>query len=182
MNVKKTAITVGVLVFLILAAFWALRIYIVFHQHLQSQTKSMGNILVLFVEDNSRMPANMDELYTMGYLVRDVDGVTWPGQTVIGRSTKFGSKPLNVAFQNLDRIQIGFDQASNDVPIRVDANETTKRMCEDFSKRIRDLLIKRQSTQPVVVPSPPENADRLEARAKQLKEEKKEKDDDDDDD
>ena len=81
------------------------------------ETVSMCALLCLFAEDHGRMPAAIEELYSMGYLKSSMNGCAETGPRAIHRSSQYGGPVREAQFWHLDRFRFRFVGDSRGVPL-----------------------------------------------------------------
>lgn len=121
-------------------------------------TESIGAILYLFVEDQGRMPKDMDELQSKGYIeVRD-HREAHAGRTTLGRETPW-TKVFNRPIYDLSEMKIGFGDAWRTSPViqgspRFDEAEGAARRASifivDLLDRKHQIITTRASSEPSV--------------------------------
>jgi hypothetical protein len=92
-------------------------------------------ILVLFIQDNNRMPINEAELYDKYYLNKHSDGYLYPGNITIGRNVGYGLAVFDRPFHYWNDIIIGYNMKWQDILFNV----KNKTYCE-YAKRYDSIL------------------------------------------
>lgn len=94
----------------------------------------VGNILMLFAEDNGRMPSSFDELVSKGYLKKEDENNYVAGNKSKNRSAEWGLKPSEVTIQFLGTMKLGDGKTSQ--ALQCDEYEVTKRSAKTISNRL----------------------------------------------
>ena len=136
--------TIGVIA--ITATVWVFKYQINKHRKVEVEAGAIGNVLMLFVEDNGRMPTNMQELFEKNYLTRSRGQYPMVGKSQLGRSPTFGTGPIDTPLQYLAEFDIRFNGLPDDKPLLSTHQGTTPASVERMSILLELTLQQAQST------------------------------------
>jgi hypothetical protein len=105
--------------------------------------EQIGQVMVVFVDDKSRLPVSFEELLQDGYLETRTDGQLYPTRRIIGRNTGYGSGPVDRPFHDLTEITVQYDGRVPKSPIisfRGSSTGHAAHLAEVFSELLLERL------------------------------------------
>ena len=152
MTHRRVIVTFGIVVAIAITTVLVGWSHVLAHRKLEFEVDALGNMLLLFAEDNGRMPKNIEELYMGKYLER-TSGYPVVGPSALGRVAKWGLNVIPIHFQYLSKIEIGFEESGKEQPaLRVkDKNHiAAQASAYKYSEWIRVTIEETTATQPAV--------------------------------
>ena len=119
-TMKRILLTIGVIVGMVLV-FLAYQKHVLTLHKLSFEVEALDSILVLFVEDNGRMPRSMQELFDKDYLTHARGSYPYPtvSERLLGRypASGYGLRPHDMDFEYLSDFGMRFDGQPDDKPL-----------------------------------------------------------------
>ena len=106
-------------------------------------SNEIGRILILFVNDQKRMPSSWEELYALGYFSKNSEGLTFIGPKSSHREVEglFSEVPSDWALICLDKVHIHFDGTFTDKDLfSVQYDKVTIRWSDMVTFYLQEML------------------------------------------
>jgi len=143
MRISRPICAVSV-VLLCLGLLWCANWWYVAQKRMGVETAYMGTTLLIYAEDNRRLPSSIDDLYPSGYLVIR-DGKSRPGPKALHRPYR----PVgDIAYRNLHTMSINPEATEPSGLFVVKGHKAHRGVAAAYSRQIAHLLSLPVHTQP----------------------------------